>query len=396
MRVLIKFAISLLFLLCISFCSAATQSTAWYSHIDGKIELNVDLFLSSTCPHCQQADSFFRELEKTEPWLLVHRYVINEDKSALRRFSERLQQQNSTNFSVPTVFFCDSQWIGFANPESTGKTLLRGLNYCREQISSHGELTSTTIELLRQRGKANVLLFSTKTTSAAKIIIFSALVDALSACSLFSFMTFMAFLWLYPGRTQVQAGVGISYIVALAVVHYCGQAYPVFFYQISAWFRLPTVVAGLMLVFYIGHYLRQLKSPVNSRPARAVYWLVIFVAMMVYVYQQSCSVNLGLAFEQWLHEQPGTAVHHGLYAVSYQLIFLLPIALFLLGYLLVGQQKALLRYQHNLPIIACIILAVVGFLLIIYPPLLVHLMLSWLVLIMAMAGGWLFKKHDGR
>lgn len=92
--------------------------------------IQVDLFMSSTCPHCHKASEFFDALQKQIPWLVVHKHVINLDKSALTLFAARLKDIGSNNFAVPAMFFCKQYWVGFDTDKTTGKKLTAALQRC--------------------------------------------------------------------------------------------------------------------------------------------------------------------------------------------------------------------------------------------------------------------------
>ena len=110
---------------------ADTISSPWYTQTaDKKTVLNVALFLSSTCGHCHKADEFFQKIEPTHPWLHVTRYTVDKDKKALTQFNQFLMEQHMSDFAVPSVFFCNSRWVGFATAETTGKNLLDGRYSC--------------------------------------------------------------------------------------------------------------------------------------------------------------------------------------------------------------------------------------------------------------------------
>ena len=232
---MMKFIVGLMFFLNILTAHANPQSVIWFNH-DAleKVTIHVDLFLSSTCPHCQKADAFFREIEPKKPWLVVHRHIINQDKVALQTFYTYLQQQNSNNFSVPAIFFCDSRWAGFASKETTGKALLHALTYCRKKISEQGELSPVTINVLRKWGGASQFQISTTISqSVSTMLLLSAIMDALSPCSLFCFAAFLAFLWLYPTRKWLQFNVGLCFLLSLGVVHYLQQVHTAFYYELT-------------------------------------------------------------------------------------------------------------------------------------------------------------------
>ncbi|MCP0914330.1 MULTISPECIES: thioredoxin domain-containing protein [Legionella] len=394
MRVLNK-----IILFCFLFISASLPHAApqfvWYSNAPKQVKIHVDVFLSSTCPHCHKADEFFKKLEKERPWIVVNRYFINQDKSALQNFYKHLQQQNSTNFSVPAVFFCDSRWAGFADMKSTGQVLLRALNYCRQQISQRGELSQGTINLLRQWGAANQFEIDVNVSKTPiQFIITSALMDAFSPCSLFSFAAFWAFLWLCPKSSIRRLGIGLVFILSLGSIHYFSQAHFAYFYPFLSWLRLPVFLAGILLWIFILRYWWRHKLK-EVKPNVGIYGLVILTALSVQVFQQTCALNIALIFEQWLAKQVLTPAKFFAYHVLYQIIYTLPLLVFLLFYLLLGRYRRFTRYEKILQISACFILATIGAILIIYPKLLASFTLSVGVIIAAFLFGRLYVgKHD--
>lgn len=144
-------------LLLISTNTFALDVNNWYEINNKKeVTLNVSLFMSSECPHCHKASEFFSVLEK-EPWIKINRYVINQSDEALKNFYVYLQHFLSDDFAVPTVFFCDSRWVGFISEEVSGKKLLESLNYCRAQIAKEGSLSQATIQVLREKSELKEL-----------------------------------------------------------------------------------------------------------------------------------------------------------------------------------------------------------------------------------------------
>src|SRR6478609_2496606 len=97
--------IAIVWLLMSSAWAGKAPEMSWYSEgPNDSIELNVELFLSSECTHCYNANEFFKILEPQNPWLHVHRHFINKDKSALALFSQLLAQQNMDDFAVPSIY----------------------------------------------------------------------------------------------------------------------------------------------------------------------------------------------------------------------------------------------------------------------------------------------------
>lgn len=393
---IVKLMLSLLFLLNSSMSHANPQSVMWFSHDAQKqVSINVDLFLSSTCPHCHKADAFFRDAEKKEPWLIVHRYAINQDKLALQTFYERLQQQHSDNFSVPAIFFCDSRWAGFADENTTGKALLHALSYCRQKIIQQGELSPATVSVLQKWGTASqIQISSNMAQSAFPLIPFTALSDGFSSCSIFCFAAFLAFMWLSPTRKWQQFSVGIIFIVSLGIIHYAQQAHAEFFYQNVLKWRLAAVLVGVLLLLAVFRDYRKMRSRAALSTGAWIFAAAIFTAFIVHIYQQTCELNLAVVFDQWLTEQAILPATRYFYQIVYQFFYLLPLVLLLLFFLLFGRSHWVAHYHQMLKIVAYLILASIGIILLNHPAWLANFWVSLVVFFVAIGAGWGWRRYE--
>ncbi len=392
----LQIALSVIFLLNITISHANPQSNKWFSQDAQKnVSVTVDLFLSSTCPHCHKADAFFRDMEKKQPWLVVNRYVINQDKSALQTFYEHLQQQHSGNFSVPAIFFCDSRWAGFADENTTGKALSRAISYCHQQIIQQGELSAATVSALQKWGNASqIQIGATISHSAFPLVTITAMSDGLNPCSLFCLAAFLAFMWLYPTRKWHQFSIGSVFIVSLGIVHYMQQVHSGFFYQNMLNWRLGAILVGVLLLLMVVRTYRKMQLHKVIHTGAWIFAAVILTAFAVHIYQQTCAFNLALVLEQWLTEQAISSTMRHFYQIVYQIFYLLPLVLVLLFFLLFGQYPWMVRYQQILKTAAYLILASIGIILLAYPTWLANLWVSAVVFFGAIAAGWCWRRYE--
>lgn len=371
---LIRLILSVLILFYCANSQAASQE---------RTVLNVDLFLSSTCPHCHKADAFFKSIEKSKSWLVVHRYIINQDKLALKSFYEHLQQQQSSNFSVPAIFFCGARWAGFADEKTTGKALLRALSYCRAEIIKYGRLTPATTAVLQKWGIASqVEIGAGIKQSTVTLVPVTALSDALNPCSLFCLAALLAFLWLTKEWV-----IGVIFILSQGMMHYLQQVYSAFFYQNFLYMHLLAVLVGLSLLFMVFKNLRK-KDRNHTRIA-----VVILAAALVQLYQQTCEFNLSLVFEQWLIEQTSSHLKQAVYLFLYQIFYILPFGLVTGLYFILNRFPWMTRAQVVLKFAAYLILISIGIILLIYPQLLAHLWVSIIVLLGSIIIGWVVERY---
>ncbi|HBC0464791.1 TPA: hypothetical protein I8Y81_001961 [Legionella pneumophila] len=355
---------------------AVNSSSPWYTEEKGKgLVINVELYLSSTCPHCHKADEFFKEIEKHYPWLHVERYIIDKDKNALKRFGDLLTELNRYDFAVPSIFFCNSRWVGFATAQTTGKDLLKGIEYCKEEIVKNGTLTAATESVLNRWGNAN--LFDSNITgspSTNTFIFVVALIDAISPCALFTIAAFFGLLFMIEKR-KLQFISGSLFILTVGGVHYFQQVYPTLFFESLSWFRIPAALVGLFAFYFAGQYYKKR----SIQPLFIV--LAFLLAFTVPMFQQTCLMNWSYVFEQWLHNQNVSGVQMALYQFAYQLIYILPLIILMFLYWVLMKIRFFEKLKAKLPTIGFLYILAISLLLIIYPYALSNLALSLFLIV---------------
>lgn len=364
---------------------AGDAPSPWYSlSAEKKATVNVQLFLSSTCPHCLKAEDFFNHIAARYPQMHIQWNFINKDKNALLRFNQLLSDQQMNDFSVPSIYICGSRWIGFGSAETTGKDLLHAIDYCQQQIEKNGTLTTSTVDTLRHWANANEFdMDKVEQPPALIYILITALTDAVAPCSFFCFAGFLAFIFVERDRKN-QWIAGLLFIIAVLISHYFQQVHTSIFYQILPWLRIPAAVLGLMALYYVVQRYKQHAD-------RKLYFSLAFLmGLIVTAYQQTCIMNWAYVFEQWLDNQHLTSVDHAIYQVLYQAFYTLQLVLTLIIYLALLKVKRFAAWQPRLQSTGLLFISTIAVCLVIYPSLLANFALSLLILtIMAIAGRFL-------
>lgn len=355
----------------------------WYTQDNNKkVALNIELFLASTCPHCHKADDFFQNIGKTMPYLHVQRNLINEDKNALSRFNQLLSEQHMDDFAVPSIYFCNSRWVGFASAETTGKDLLHAINYCKQQIEKHGSLTPATVDTLRHWGNANKFdAGMVSNPSALSYITTIAITDAFSPCAFFGLAGFFAVLFLAE-RKNMRIKNGLVFALAVVLVHYWQQAHTSLFYEVFPWLRILAIVLGLLLVYFVVRHYKKQSTQFLLLP------LAFFTGFIVTVYQQTCVMNWSFIFQQWLHNQQLSNLQVGLYQLLYQVLYIVPLLAILVLYVALFQLKRIALLQPRLLPIGLLYLLAIAACLIAYPLMLSYFTVSLLVFVILTVCGY--------
>lgn len=336
-----------------------------------KVILKVDLYTTSTCPHCQKADAFFHELSQSTPWITVQNHVINEDKKALKDFFIELQHFHSNNFSVPTIIFCNSRWLGFDSAQTTGKVLKKAIIYCHQQIEREGRLTKATeSRMMTWSGTGSFDIQMERARPGFETlgqVMITAFLEAFTPCSLFCLMFFLAGMGLFANRLNLRFMVGMLLLVTICISHYTKFILPVFtpLYWISCF-------AGFLTVVMVYLNRKFINEPVKiwSLP------LLVFALWIVYMNQQTCGFNIGSVFNQWLQTQILTTPAYAFYQATYHIFYILPLML----WVVVDRIFNFYRFK-SMVFNSNLVLLWIGLLLIVYPPILSSLLISILSLI---------------
>ncbi|STY29782.1 Uncharacterised protein [Legionella wadsworthii] len=379
------FRLFLIFFILQSPLKAAEAPFTWYNKTGNQLVINIEMFLSSTCPHCQKADAFFREVEEKNPNIQVQRYYINQNKEALGRFYQLLNAEQMQDFAVPSIYICDSRWVGFNTAETTGKDLLKAIDYCRKQIEDKGKLSKETVNALRHLANANRFITGlvekpTKFNFTTSI----ALMDAFSPCAFFCFAGFLAFL-LIESKKKKQVIATLLFVLSVAIVHYFQQVYTSTFFELLTWLRIPAVLLGIMTLYFVMQYFKKQPSSI------LYYSLAFFIGLVTITYQQTCVMNWSAIFEQWLNDQHLSSWEANWYQLLYQLVYILPLILLLFIYFLFMRIKRFAAQGKKLTNIGLLFLIAIAVSLIAYPYIFSYFGISLGVIFILLVCGYFLK-----
>lgn len=396
MRAIHKLIVVLFFLL----------STAWASDIpvswftvtpDNQVTLRVDFFMSSTCPHCEKANIFLTDLESKLKWLKVNRHIINEDKAALVTFNEFLQAKKANDFTVPSLFFCDSRWIGFAENGSTGRHIINALNYCHEQIIKNGDITPETGKTLTQMASASWYessISKDKMKSATSFTPMIAVTDALNSSSIFTIITLFSLL-MVQRRGLTRIIFLTMFLLGTGIAHYLQQVYTPSFYQILPYLRVPVIFIGTILCLYsVGFYPKKTNNKKFSPIVAGL--IILFSAMAIQLYEQTAIPNFSLMFQQWLTTQNFPESLELIYSIIYQLVYLTVIAFIALILLTFNNSFSNTNKQKFMQVFAWHFLLIIGLTLIIYPFLLANFIYFFVIMALTWISAWVSIKIQKR
>ncbi len=290
------------------------------------------------------------------------------------------------DFAVPSVFFCNSRWVGFVSEETTGKDLLKGLNYCKQEIEKKGTLTAETVSVLKRWGNANMFDSNmVEHPSTVQYITLMGLMDGINPCAYFCFAGFLGLLFIQNSKKS-RIIVGSLYILGIAIVHYILQVYTSNFFELLPWVRVPAALVGLFALYLLREYY-------NKRVIPYLYFiLALLLAILIQAYQQTCLMNWSFIFQQWLLNQTISHNQAALYQWAYQILYLIPITIILIFYVLLSEFEFFTKRKQMLQTTGLLWITSIALILIIYPLALSHFLLSFFTIGLLGLAAWILHK----
>lgn len=378
--------IALVFILLGSIITAQANDKpiTWFNvNAENQVSVRVDLFVVSTCPHCHQADSFFNNLVANNANYEVHRHVINEDKSALLLFNQYLQNQQVHDFSVPAIFFCNSYWVGFATPQTSGQGLTQGLSYCYQQISKHRGLTNNTVRALQLMANS-YSLGGNITPQAAQSkykLLWLAVIAALNPCTMITVFLLFAIACLQSGWSY--KGVIISaYLLIAGIMNYLQLQHNTLFFTIANYTNLVVVFFAIISLICMAQELSFKRLMIIS----------VLIGFSVQVYQQSCLPNFTMVFQQHLMEQAGNGRNTIFLSLLYTIIYVGSIGIIACLLLILTQLKPVNSKQALIKTFCKVFIVLIGLILFISPGLLSSFMCNFFIIFAAIIIAWIMHR----
>ncbi|GIW69773.1 MAG: membrane protein [Patescibacteria group bacterium] len=97
-------------------------------------QLNIYLFQSDTCPHCQKEEEFLAEIAPKYPKLTINSYEITNNIYNLRLMTKVAEKLGAESGAVPFLVIGSETILGFGSPETTGVQIQ---NSIEKALESH-------------------------------------------------------------------------------------------------------------------------------------------------------------------------------------------------------------------------------------------------------------------
>jgi hypothetical protein len=373
----------------------------WHRGSDGNPVVDLYFGYSSTCPHCQQAMPWVRQLEVELPWLEVHRLQLDQGHDEnVARINELAATIGQEVRYVPAFLFGARLETGFDTPDTSGPTLRAEIEaYHREVVQSTGVGPSASPGPSGSgapiSGGAPVSLPFVGQVDAASVslpvlaVVLGGL-DAFNPCALSVLLFLLSVLVATRSRTRM-AVVGLTFVAVSGVVYFVLMAAWLNVFLIAGELRVLTLAAGAAAVVAALINIKDfvwfrrgvsLVIPESARPAifgrmldlgeatsfRAILVATVLVAAAANTYEMLCTGGFPVVFTRalTLHDLP-TPTYYG-YLVLYNVVYVAPLALIVVGFAVtLGSRAVSVVEARRLKLLSGLLMLALGVELLVSP-----------------------------
>ena len=369
-----------------------------------RVELHV--FWSLTCPHCQEALPQLNALAAENPWLDLQTHEISQSAVALERFQHMAEALGETAQAVPTLIYCGQMEVGWNDDLAHIEQLLGRLKACQGGQPVSTAATSRTLSLP---------LFGSidlDDLSLPLLTILLASLDAFNPCAFFVLLFLLSLLTHQRQRSRMLLVGGIF-------VSFSGLLYFAF---MAAWLNVFMVVGNLAWITATAGVVAVLIGVLNIKDyfafkrglslsisetrkaelfqrsrrlmqAESLPTMLVATALLAIAanfYELLCTAGFPMVFTRLLTlREQGTGQHY-LYLLLYNLIYVLPLLLIVIGFVrTLGSRKLSEREGRLLKLLSGLMMFGLGILLVWAPEKLDQPAFSLLIPLAAIALTWL-------
>lgn len=350
--------------------------------------VNIYLFHSKTCQHCQKEIKLLNELEKKYTNIKIYKYEINNDKNN-QLFNQAINLLEAKVASIPFTIIGEKYFNGYSE-EATKKTFIATIEYYSQNgyIDRIGEylndiplptyeINSNAIpieEYIKDYGNYTFNLpiigkINTKNLTIPLITVIMGLVDGFNPHTIWVLLFLITTLIgiKEPQKTFI---LGFTFILTTGIIYSLIMLLQLNLSNISKnlnWLKIPIGIIAIILGSY--KIITNLTKK-NRKPIPSILTLIGFIILTIItnIVGLTYSTNLSTTFTEILSLTNLSKIMKIFYILVYTFFFLLDdIFIFITIILILKLTKLTTKYKKTTIIIGGIILTIIGISLIFFP-----------------------------
>lgn len=384
---------------------------------DEATPVDLYVFWSYTCPHCQEALPFVDALAARHTWLRVHSMEVTTRRENVQRYVDMAQALGQQASSVPGFIFCGEMHTGYDSPSGMGRFLEERLLACRDALANHAPVaapTPTTTIALPVLGAVDPASWS-----LPLVTLTIAGLDAFNPCAFFVLLFLLSLLTHERTRSRMLV-IGGVFVLFSGLIYFLLMSAWLNVFLIAGELRMVTMAAGLLAVgmalVNVKDYVWFKRGISLSIPERAKPRLfermrrllradslpvmltgAVTLAVVANSYEALCTAGFPMVYTRLLTLQDLPTASYYAYLAFYNLVYVVPLIAIVLVYVhTLGSRKLSELEGRVLKLISGVMMLGLGSVLLFSPSSLSNPLLAVGLLALAIATGAFAFWHERR
>jgi hypothetical protein len=216
---------------------ASGPSLWWQSDANGSYTISLYFFWTETCPHCQKARPYIKQLDQELHWLEVHSLPLSDSGNG-QRYATLAHAAGGRAQSVPAFIFCGQMLTGYDHHEGIGEELRQRLVQCKTQLDQGLTGSPDTVAdagTTYVPGMGNVDVSQWSLPTAAVML---GLLDSFNPCAFFVLLFLLSLLVNAHSRARMLLIGGVFVVISGGV----------YFLFMTAWLNLFLIIGQLQWI----------------------------------------------------------------------------------------------------------------------------------------------------
>lgn len=368
--------------------------------INAKEKVNLYLFHSETCSHCQEEIKFLEEIEKKYDNLKIHLYEVTKNKDNMNKMMDIKQKLKIDSPNVPFTVIGNYYYIGF------GEGIKEGIEDLIEKYSNEQEtnmikpilegkeipklkMINGDIDTINIIGKK----IDPKKLSLPALSVLLGAVDGFNPCAMWVLIFLISMLFNMKDKKKMWF-LGITFLTTSAIIYmifmFAWLGITTTLLTKATWFRYLIALVALIGAFLnLKSFYKSIKKGsgcevVNNKKRKKIMEKiktittekslilatigVIVLATSVNVIELACSAGIPVLFTNVLALNNLTNFQTIIYVLIYILFFLIDdIIVFVIAMLTLNIKAISTRYTKYSHLIGGILMLIIGLLMLLKP-----------------------------
>ncbi len=364
---------------------------------EAKNKVDIYLFYSKTCPHCEKERLFLNTLKTKYSELAINEYEITTNKQNMDLFVKVGKTLSSNTAYVPFLIIGNKVITGYLNDETTGaqieQQVINAIDTTQEDI-----IKKLVVAPEQNKGSSNNIVLpvfgtiNTKEISLPLLTAIIGLLDGFNPCAMWALLFLISLLLGIKDRKRMWI-LGVAFIVTSGFVYFLFMAAWLNMFLFVGYLPIIRIIIGFTAagfgIYYLNKYFRNPSGCSTSEDEKrqeifnklkditqrkSFFWSlfgIMLLAVAVNLVEMMCSVGLPAIYTNVLSSNKLMPIQYYLYLAGYILFFMLDdIIVFVIAMTTLQAVGIDSKYAKYSSLLGGIIIFIIGILMLFKPELL--------------------------